>query len=131
MGYTSALLEAKGFPGAYSDGNVLEHGIANGQTVANIMEGHMFSIGPKIIKINTSMVILHNTSSESPTQAEVNEIGETLWGAATQVREHYHNEIDVSVRINPVELGPFGNNKLHFYRETIDDGQVKRSNESE
>jgi len=77
------------------------------------------------------MVILHNTSSESPTQAEVNEIGETLWGAATQVREHYHNEIDVSVRINPVELGPFGNNKLHFYRETIDDGQVKRSNESE
>lgn len=126
MGYTTALLEVKGFPGAYSDDNVVKHGIANGQTVVNILEGKSYLIGEILIPINTTMIILHNTSAGSPTQTEVDRIGDALWDVATKVDEHYPN-IDVSIRVNPGNAGPFGNNKPHFNEYKIGDGQVESS----
>ena len=131
MNYTSPLLEANGFPGAYSDHNVLAHGIAKGQTVVNIEEAKSLRIGKTLIPFNASMTILYNTSSENPTQADVDKIGETLWNIATQAREHFNNEIDVAIRVNPGNLGPFGNNKAHFNEFVVKSGLPKISYSSD
>ena len=131
MAYTSPLLEANGFPGAYSDHNVLADGIAKGQTVLNAEGAKSLRIGETLIPFNASMNILYNTSSENPTQADVDKIGETLWNIATQVREHFNNEIDVSIRVNPGNLGPFGNNKPHFNEFVVKDGLPKISYSSD
>jgi hypothetical protein len=115
MGYTSALLETNGFPGAYSDHNVLTHGIASGQTVVNIKEGDIHIIGPAVFISNTWMIILYNTITENPTQAEVDKTGESLLLIAKQVKEHFNQlDLSITVRVNPDNLGPFGNKKAHF-----------------
>ena len=117
MGYTSALLETNGFPGAYSDDNVLTHEIANGQTVVNIMKRTVNFIGTVDLGSNASMAILHNTSSGNPTQEEVNKIGETLWPIAKQVKVHFNQpDMHIRVGVNLGDLGPFGNKKAHFDR---------------
>jgi hypothetical protein len=124
-GYTTALLDMNGFPGAYADDNVLTHGIANGQTVVNIQEGSSYFIGGTYIIHNNTLVIAHNTSAANPTQVEVNKIGENLWTIANKVREHFApTPIDISVRVNPENLGPFGNNKAHFDRYLNDGDNV-------
>ena len=122
QGYTTALLDMNGFLGAYADDNVLTHGIANGQTVVNINEGSFHFIAGTVFQTNDTLVILHNTASANPTQAEVNKIGEDLWTIANKVREHFAlAPMDIHVRVNPENLGPFGNNKAHFTR-SLDDG---------
>ena len=124
-GYTIALLDANGFPGAYSDDEVLYHGIANGQTVVNTMAGISVLIQGEPIPMAPSLIILHNMSSSNPTQAEVNETGKALCKVAKAVKNHFTSgpeAIDfslISVRVNPPS-GPFGNNKPHFDGSTFD-----------
>lgn len=127
MGYTTALLEANGFPGAYSDDHVVLHGIANGQTVVNIIEGKSYLFGDTPIFMNTTVIILHNTSSSSLTQSEVDQIGDKLWEVATKVHKHY-TDADVSIRVNPGNVGPFGNNKPHFNKHG--EGQEESSHDA-